>query len=280
MDFQLLKLVWALMFFAGAGLFWGMTLKERRRLLKGRPDAVVCLGLLAAMVPVVWYNFVPARTFVPAALLASGFALGWYYVAGKGRKRVKNVGITGTIASGKSLVGKILEEEGVVVIDTDKVYHDLLRTDDMKGAIRARFGEAVFDGGEVNRKKLGAIVFSDEAARRDLNAITHPRIRQECRRRASLVPEPKLVVQLVPLLFEAGLHKEYDEVWTVIASPQVVRERLKQRDKLSDAEVDKRLAAQFPQDEKARLSHRVIDNSGSVEETRAQVRRILAELAA
>ena len=189
----------------------------------------------------------------------------------------KIVGITGTIASGKSLVGKILQDFGVPVLDTDHIAHSVQKQDEeVKTAIRQRFGKSVFDvAGEIDRKSLAKIVFDDKQALADLNAIIHPAIVKECNRQIEALSDKPLVAVLVPLLFEAGVEKRYDEIWTVIASEEVVRLRLKERDGITDEEVEKRLKAQYPQEEKMRRSNYVIDNSGSESETRVQVRRLI-----
>lgn len=202
----------------------------------------------------------------------------------------KILGITGTIASGKSLVGKILGEQGVPVIDTDKLTHELLAHDvTTKKAIVEQFGLDVLSAPEpaealdpanqsIDRKKLGAIVFKDPVARQKLEQIVHPNVILNCRRRvAELVGEP-LVAVLAPLLFETKMTNEYDEIWTIYTNEQVLRERLKGRDKLSAAEIENRLAAQMPQTEKCRLAHQVIDNSGSESETARQVYTLLDKL--
>jgi dephospho-CoA kinase len=190
------------------------------------------------------------------------------------------IGITGTIGSGKSTVGKILEELGVPVIDTDKLVHQILDSDrKVQGLISARFGKDVLiengDGSaKVDRKALGAKVFKDWQAKKDLEAIVHPNVRQECRRlieEFSRDEKLKVVATLVPLLFEAQAEKDYDEVWTVIADQKSIYSRLKVRDHLSDEEIAQRLKAQFSQDQKSELAQRVIDNSKDLAHTRKQV---------
>lgn len=201
----------------------------------------------------------------------------WGWTKTGARVGTKVIGITGTIASGKSLVGKLLEKLKVPVIDTDHVAHDVLRTDtEVKSALRARFGDGIFNSdGEINRKSLGAIIFSDDAARHELDRIVHPAVIRACRKRVYELGDVPVVALLVPLLFEAGLDSQYDEIWTVIASDEVVRERLKKRDGLTDDEANKRIAAQYPQAEKAKRSHHVIDNSGTEDDTMKQVRFIM-----
>jgi dephospho-CoA kinase len=190
----------------------------------------------------------------------------------------KVVGITGTIASGKSLVGTLLEEQNVPVLDTDHIAHYVQANDEeVRQALKSRFGADIFKtNGDLDRKKLGGIVFNDAAALKDLNQIVHPATIRECRRRIASHAGKPLVAVLVPLLFEAGLEKEYDEIWTVTARDEIVRERLKAREGISDEEADKRIRAQFPQSEKIARSHHVIDNSGTVDDTRRQVLELLA----
>ncbi len=183
------------------------------------------------------------------------------------------IAITGTIGSGKSMVGRILEEVGVPVIDTDKIVHHLLtQNTPTRTAVVERFGaEIQNEDGSIDRRKLGPIVFKDPAARKELEAIVHPAVILECRRRVQELADKRLVAILVPLLFEAGLGNEYDEAWTVFTNEPVLRERLRRRDGLSDQQIDQRLSAQWSQDKKAQLAHRVIDNSGSADATRKTV---------
>lgn len=184
------------------------------------------------------------------------------------------IGITGTIGSGKSAVGSILEELGIPVIDTDKVVHELFATDTpVKRAVIERFGPTILDasGQNIDRKKLGEIVFSDEGGRKDLESIVHPAVILDTRRRVAMNTDKELVAVLSPLLFEANVQGEYDQVWAIVASEAVLRERLSKRDGLSDELISQRLAAQFSQEKKASLANVTIDNSGTREETKRQV---------
>lgn len=202
------------------------------------------------------------------------------------------IGITGTIGSGKSLVGAILEHHGIPVIDTDKLVHSLLDSPAVQKQLQVRFGDRIMaaKAGEeaVDRAALGRIVFADDDARRDLEAIVHPATILECRKQvAKLAKEHTveklggrgLVAVLVPLLFEAGLADEYDEIWTVYAEDEVLKRRLQKRDNLNSEEIEKRLAAQLPQKEKALRATQVIDNSGTKEETERQVELLIKKLA-
>ncbi len=191
------------------------------------------------------------------------------------------IGITGTIASGKSAVGKILVAHGIPVFDSDLIVHDLLtQNTSTRKAVADRFGSSVVKEGDgaIDRAALGQIVFTDATARRDLEAIVHPAVIMECRRRVQKHPKNNIVAVLAPLLFEAGLKSEYNEIWTVITNSEILKERLRLRDQLSDSEIDRRLAAQWSQDKKASLSDMVIDNSGTPANTAKQVDVLLEKL--
>ncbi|HEY9790351.1 MAG TPA: dephospho-CoA kinase [Candidatus Obscuribacterales bacterium] len=190
------------------------------------------------------------------------------------------VGITGTIGSGKSLIGDLLRKRSYKVIDTDEVVHDLFGSDaGLQRAIADRFGrEVVTPTGTIDRNKLGDIVFNDAEARRDLEAIVHPAVVQRCDQLVHEHSKDRLVFFLVPLLFEAGLADRYDQIWTVITDDAVLKQRLMQRTGLSSAEVDKRIAAQMPQKEKAARSHKIIDNTGTRDDTERQVADLVKSL--
>lgn len=192
------------------------------------------------------------------------------------------IGITGTIGSGKSLVGNILQEKNIPVIDTDQIVHKLLTSEtEVRSAVIERFSASIADGttsDAIDRKKLGALVFKDEHARKDLESIVHPAVRLECESEIERLKGNPIIAVLVPLLFEAGLQDKYDEVWTVIASEPVILQRLELRDHLDDAEIKRRLKAQWSQERKCSSSDRIIDNSGTVEQTRKQVECALSEL--
>ncbi len=193
------------------------------------------------------------------------------------------IGITGTIGAGKSTVGNILEELGVPVIDTDTITHNVQNSEKIKRAVVERFGRTILtdDGtGKIDRKKLGALVFKDPVAKRDLESLIHPAVILESRRCVAAYSSEPFVAILAPLLFEAKVQDEYDEIWAIIANEQVLRERLAKRDDLTSDLITQRLAAQFSQEEKARLSSVVIDNSTSREETKRQVEVHLEKLKA
>lgn len=194
----------------------------------------------------------------------------------------KLIGVTGTIGSGKSTVGKLLEQLQIPVIDTDKIVHHLLTADTpvRKDIIRAFGPSVVKEGstGEIDRSRLGSIVFADGRLRQTLEEIVHPAVLAECRGMIERLGAVPVVAILVPLLFEAGLEAQYDEIWTVTCDDSTLRGRLQKRDGFSASEVESRLSAQLPQGEKAARADCLIDNSHSVEHTRAQIESLVARL--
>jgi dephospho-CoA kinase len=186
-----------------------------------------------------------------------------------------SIAVTGGIACGKSASGEALESLGVPVLDTDAVGHDLLSNDpSVKAERRERFGPAVFDGDTVDRKALGRVVFADESTRRSLEAILHPRIQARVRQWLATTGAGRLAAVQVPLLFEVGWEGEFDRIVCVACSPAVQRERLRGRG-LGDSEIDQRLSAQLPVEEKMKRSNVVIWTDGPKERLAEQWRRVL-----
>ena len=193
-----------------------------------------------------------------------------------GSKRV--IGLTGGIACGKSTVAEMFRDLGVVCIDADALAREVVA----KGtpglaAIVDAFGEEILHpDGTLHREALGERVFGDKAARKRLEAITHPAIGMLGAQRISeaLAGETPYVLYEAAVLIESGAHRLYPELVVVRASPAVQRERLMARDARDAASADARIASQMPVEEKVKLATYVIDNDGSVEETRAQVESV------
>jgi dephospho-CoA kinase len=195
---------------------------------------------------------------------------------------VLRVGLTGGIASGKTRVRARLAECGLVTFDLDSVAHAVVEPGRPAHAEIARlFGPSVLAAdGRIDRRVLGGIVFSDAAAREDLNAIVHPRVFEEEERLVAALPADRraVVVTDATLLVESGYHVRYGYlVATRCRAPQQL-ERLMQRDGLSAADARARVASQMAVDEKARYAHRVIDTSGTEEETDRAARALADEL--
>ncbi len=185
------------------------------------------------------------------------------------------LGLTGGIAAGKSSVATIFAECGATVVSADQLAREAVAPGTpVWRELVAVFGAAILvASGEIDRERLGQLVFADPQARQRLNAITHPAIARlaETRLAALRKAQVPLVIYEAPLLFEAGAEGRVDRVLAVIAAPKVQRERLCARDRLDPTAAQKRIAAQWPQAEKVVRADYVIDNSDSLETTRRQV---------
>jgi dephospho-CoA kinase len=195
------------------------------------------------------------------------------------------VGLTGGIASGKSVVARELRcGLGLPVIDADQVARQVVEPGRPAfEEVVARFGpEVVGPDGRIDRAALGRVVFADPAARAELEAVTHPRIVEETLRwlEARAREGARVAVFEAPLLFEAGLEGLFDLVVVVTSSLEAQLARASARDGLSASEVEARVAAQMPLEEKARRAHRVIRNDGTLDELIAEARALGAELLA
>jgi dephospho-CoA kinase len=182
------------------------------------------------------------------------------------------IGVTGNIATGKSLVMKRLAELGADVIDADSVYHALIAPGEpLNRALQARFGPAIArPDGSIDRMALGQIVFADPAALAALDVLTHPAIEQELRRRLAAATAPIVALDAVKLV-EAGFDRECDEVWVVVADRDQQIERLMRRNHLSREEATRRVEAQPPLAPKLARADVVIDNRGIIADARRQV---------
>jgi dephospho-CoA kinase len=168
----------------------------------------------------------------------------------------------------------MLVELGAEAIDGDKVVHELMGPDSPLGdEIRAEFGDGVINpDGSINRPALGAIVFSDPAKLRRLEEITHPPV-LKLKRDAIYQPGPDVLILDAIKLFEAGIAADCDENWVVTSTREQQIERIMARNKVDCAEAERRIDAQPPQQEKVARADVVIDNSGTLEETRTAVER-------
>lgn len=182
------------------------------------------------------------------------------------------IGLTGNIATGKSEVGRILTELGAEVIDADRLVHDLERKGEpVYRAIVAAFGEEILGpDGEIDRRKLGNLVFQDPAALQRLEAIVHPAVRDAFFGRVSRSHAPVVVYDAIKLI-ESGAHRFCDTLWVVTAPREVQVARLMQRRGFSRSEAELRVDAQPPQAEKVALADVVLDNSSTLDDLRRQV---------
>lgn len=195
--------------------------------------------------------------------------------------RVTTVGVTGGIGAGKSSAVRILAELGATVIDADRVGHQVYApgTEGFRQVVAA-FGSAVVGAdGAVDRKQLGAIVFADPQALARLNAIVHPLIRDEVGRQvaAARAAGAAPIVVEAALLIEAKWDALVDEVWLVVARPEVIEERLVAQRGMDPAAVAARIRAQLSDAERRAHADVVIDNSGTREALRATVEQLWRE---
>lgn len=197
----------------------------------------------------------------------------------KARTRPFVLGLTGNIACGKSTVLAMLADLGATTIDADQVYHELIVPDaPLWQVLRDAFGETILGPDRtIDRRALGAIVFSDPAALAKLDALTHPAVETALRERVRAASTPVVVVDAVKLI-ESGFANACDRVWLVICDPAWQLERLQQRNHLSQDEAARRIAAQPPLEPKLVRADTVIDNSGDIAATRRQVEAAWREL--
>jgi dephospho-CoA kinase len=194
------------------------------------------------------------------------------------------LGLTGGIASGKSTVAGMLREWGFAVLDADSLGHTLIEPGKPAyDEVVRTFGPSVLDGHQqVDRSKLGAVVFADRSKLDALNAIVHPRVRAEMARQfAEGAQDGKRVAAFVEaaLLVEAGYLDDLDGLVVVWSRPEQQVERLRERG-MSEDEARLRIAAQMPVEEKLKFATEKIDCSGTIEETRRQVAALAARLRA
>lgn len=199
---------------------------------------------------------------------------------------VTRIGLTGGIGSGKSTVAKMLVERGAVLIDADAISRQLMEPGRavLAETVRA-FGEGILTPtGELDRAALASLVFADESARARLNAIVHPAVRAEAaRQREAAVQklgEGTVIVEDIPLLAETGQAADFDAVIVVEAQHQERLRRLVEVRGMSEADARARIAAQASDEQRRTIATWVIDNSGSLERTAAQVREVFAKITA
>jgi dephospho-CoA kinase len=193
------------------------------------------------------------------------------------------VGLTGGIASGKSMVAQAFARLGAKVLDADKVAREVvLPGQPAWRKLQQAFGPQFFlPDGEVNRSKLRRLVFADPEERSKLNAIVHPEVMKEinCRFEQLTTSAPDAVVVVdVPLLLEVGVAHRFDRVIVVYVTKSIQIERLRQRDGLSLEEARRALSTQMVLNKKVEQADYVIDNSGTRAKTQAQVEEVWAEL--
>jgi len=195
------------------------------------------------------------------------------------------VGLTGGIASGKSLVAKLLKDLGAYIIDADEIAHKVIQPGTPAyHDILQQFGKEILrEDGTIDRPKLGGLVFSDPARRSILEGIVHPRVfaEEEARRRQITQRDPEAVIIFdAPLLIETRAHELMDKVIVVYTDRKTQFKRLKERDHLDSEEAKRRIAAQLPLSDKKQYADYVIDGMASPQEVARQTEAIYQELKA
>ncbi|MGQ7457568.1 dephospho-CoA kinase [Streptococcus suis] len=193
----------------------------------------------------------------------------------------KVIGLTGGIASGKSTITDFLRRQGYPVIDADQVVHELqAKGGKLYQVLVAEFGNAILTAeGDLDRKKLGQVVFENAGLRAHLSLLQDKIIREELlTRRDALKQTEDVIFMDIPLLYEADYSGEVDEVWLVYVDKAQQLERLMKRNGFSVQDAENRLNAQLSLEEKRSKAQVLIDNSGVVEETLARVALLLEDL--
>ena len=194
---------------------------------------------------------------------------------------VRIIGITGSIASGKSTVTEFLRQQGYQVIDADQVVHELQEPGGrLYQALLSTFGPAILqEDGRLDRPKLGAMIFGDPELLAKSSQIQNQIIREELAGRRDLLAEKEDIFFMdLPLLFELGYETWFDQVWLVDVTEETQLCRLMARNALSQEEAEKRIAAQLSLQEKRNRADVLIDNNGPLELTQEQLREALQKL--
>ncbi|MFD0688472.1 dephospho-CoA kinase [Actinomadura fibrosa] len=192
------------------------------------------------------------------------------------------VGLTGGIGSGKSEVSARLAERGAVVIDADRIAREVVEPGTPGlAAVVAEFGEDVLlPSGGLDREKVGSIVFADRDRLAALNAIVHPLVGERMQELMDAAPEDAIVVYDVPLLAENGLASMYDAVVVVDAPEETQLDRLTSRRGMAEEDARARMANQASRAERRAIATHVLDNSGTLDDLKAQVDALWEDLTA
>ncbi|MGG3999985.1 dephospho-CoA kinase [Anoxybacillus kestanbolensis] len=194
---------------------------------------------------------------------------------------VLTIGLTGGIASGKSTVAAMFRDLHIPVIDADEIAHRVTAIDgEAYQLIVETFGSDILDSnGAIDRRKLGAIVFHDEQKRKQLNAIVHPLVRKHMLQQKEQYARKreKAVVLDIPLLFESNLEHLVDRILVVYVDEQIQLRRLCERNGFSFEEAWARIKSQMPLEQKRKKADAVIDNNGTIEQTKRQLYERLVE---
>jgi len=188
------------------------------------------------------------------------------------------IGITGSIACGKSTVSNYLKSKGYIVIDADKIGHEALDDDYVKEKLILAFGNEILEDNKINRQKLGELVFGSSSNRNVLNSIVHPEIRKKILEKIDKNNDQEFIFIDVALLFEAKFDDLVDKIIVVYVDENTQLTRLMKRNSISKKEALSRIVSQMSPIEKAKLGDYTVNNNLDVINTYEQVDKVLSEL--
>lgn len=188
------------------------------------------------------------------------------------------IGITGSIACGKSTVSNYLKSKGYIVIDADKIGHEALDDDYVKEKLILAFGNEILEDNKINRQKLGELVFGNSSNLNVLNSIIHPEIRKKILEKIDKNNDKELIFIDVALLFEAKFDDLVDKIIVVYVDKNTQLTRLMKRNFISKKEALSRIVSQMSPTEKAKLGDYTVNNNLDVINTYEQVDKVLSEL--
>ena len=189
-----------------------------------------------------------------------------------------NIGITGSIACGKSTVSNYLKSKGYIVIDADKIGHEALDDDYVKEKLILAFGNEILEDNKINRQKLGELVFGNSSNLNVLNSIIHPEIRKKILEKIDKNNDKELIFIDVALLFEAKFDDLVDKIIVVYVDKNTQLTRLMKRNSISKKEALSRIVSQMSPTEKAKLGDYTVNNNLDVINTYEQEDKVLSEL--
>jgi len=189
------------------------------------------------------------------------------------------VGITGIIGSGKTTVSSMLKNEGLEVIDLDRIAKDVLSLKEVRDEIENVFGAEYVSGGYVNVGKMRSAAFKDSSSLKKLEQITHPKIVEALFGNVEQIKKSgaKSVIIDGPLLFETGLYKRLDKIVVVSTNLEMLPGRLNNRG-MDEEDVKRRMVFQMPLEEKERMANHVVHNNGTIEDTKKEIAILLKKI--
>ena len=188
------------------------------------------------------------------------------------------VALTGGIGSGKSLAAQFFADLGAVVVDSDQLARQVIERGSVGfDEVVTRFGDEILTVGDIDRKKLGEIIFADSTARGDLEAITHPRIREALAAIVASVPEDRIVINQIPLLVETGGKARFDLVIAITSPDELRYQRLLERG-MKPQEIKSRIAAQVSDSARVAIADYIITNDGNAGNLLRQVKKLWEEV--